>query len=289
MLAIFSKYLFIWYSLAIFFLIIIFNFQNETILNKELLNFLFLPILIPFFEKIFEFIRKDSILNFSLNMENFIKIFIIFFIISFLFLFKNINFYDSLVLAMIFFWIFFAIDERYFFLISSNLLILIILNLILKEQKLAETFSIYLYYFLCIWVLVSILNSTINKYLNEKKEKIFLEKYKNKKLSKKIVYSSFLIYVFFIIFSIISKNIFLIEYFTIIFLFIYFIGKFFWFEINFKIWKEKFKWINFLNFYIITWILSAILLKINLVNNNFNIYFMIILFLVNVFFLYFIE
>lgn len=289
MLAIFSKYLFIWYSLTIFFLTIIFNFQNEAILNKELLNFLFLPILIPFFEKIFEYIKKDSIFNFSLNTENFVKIFIIFFITSFLFFFKNINFYDSLVLAMIFFWIFFAIDERYFFLISSNLLVLIILNLILKEQKLAETFSIYLYYFLCIWVLVSILDSTINKYLNEKKEKNFLEKYKNEKLSKKIVYSSFLIYIFFIIFSIISKNIFLIEYFTIIFLFIYFIGKIFWFEINFKIWKEKFKWINFLNFYIITWILSTILLKINLVNNNFNIYFMIILFLVNVFFLYFIE
>lgn len=69
-------------------MIIIFNFQNEAIQNKELLNFLFLPILIPFFEKIFEFIKKNSILNFSLTKENIIKILAIIFLTSFLFLFK---------------------------------------------------------------------------------------------------------------------------------------------------------------------------------------------------------
>ena len=57
----------------------------------------------------------------------------------------------------------FLIDSRYFFLIALVLLIYTPIYIYFKDQKFAETLSIYAYYFLVIWVVYEIISSKFQK------------------------------------------------------------------------------------------------------------------------------
>lgn len=80
------------------------------------------------------------------------------------------NIYNFLTLSILVLSIIFSLDSRISFLIALCLLLLIPLFLILEKKDLAETYSIYAYYFLVIWVVVSLYESIYNK--KKKQEKI---------------------------------------------------------------------------------------------------------------------
>ena len=100
----------------------------------------------------------------------------------------------------------------------------------------------------------------------EKQEKnIFFEKIKNSQKAEKIVYFWFLFYLIGFVILLILKEISLIKYLLILFFTSYWIGKMFWFEMNYKFGKKnlenELKWVKIWNWYLISSILSLILVK----------------------------
>lgn len=262
MLFIISRILFIWYTIWIIWVFFSFLlFWNNLQIDKNLLSILFLPIIIPIFDKIFEYIKKDSVLNFDFSKENIFKLVLSFFLIIIIFFAREIFFIDLWIVFLIFLWIFFAIDERFYFLISLIILIFVPLELILENKELAEKLSIYVYYFLCIWVIISIINQTINKNLSEKQNTLFFKKIKKEKLAENIVYISFIAFLTILSIILISWKIFLIKFLVIWLIFIYLIWKIFWFEINYKIENKEKEWLKLSNWYILSFILTIVIIK----------------------------
>jgi len=102
--------------------------------------------------------------------------------------------------------------------------------------------------------------------LIEKQEKnIFFEDIKNPQKAEKIVYFWFLFYLIGFVILLILKEISLIKYLLILFFTSYWIGKIFWFEMNYKFDRKKLEyelnWVKIWNWYLISSILSLILVK----------------------------
>jgi len=102
--------------------------------------------------------------------------------------------------------------------------------------------------------------------LIEKQEKnIFFEKIKNPQKAEKIVYFWFLFYLIAFVVLLILKEISLLKYLLILFFTSYWIGKIFWFEMNYKFDKKNLEnelnWVKIWNWYLISSILSLILVK----------------------------
>lgn len=267
MLFIISKILFIWYSIWILSVFIVLAvFWQEIWVDVNTLSLAVLPIFLPIFEKFFQFIKKDSIFNFEVNKENMFKLWCSVFLPIFIFFIREIGLVEVMILISFFAGIFFAIDERHYFSLSFILLLFVVLEILIWNNFWADSLSIYLYCFLCIWVFISIFNQTVNKELIEKQEKnIFFEKIKNPQKAEKIVYFWFLFYLIAFVVLLILKEISLIKYLLILFFTSYWIGKMFWFEMNYKFDKKnlenELKWVKIWNWYLISSILSLILVK----------------------------
>ncbi len=82
---------------------------------------------------------------------------LVFIMLAFLILSFDMKNYNSLVWMYLGFSIIFSIDSRYASIIAMNLLLYIPFNMILKQNEIAENLAIYVYYFLLITVLLSII------------------------------------------------------------------------------------------------------------------------------------
>jgi len=76
---------------------------------------------------------------------------------------KNLFIYKVITIEIFIFSVLFTLDARFMFLIALNLLLLTPFYIILKQNDIAENYSIYAYYFLIIWVIVSIIETFYQK------------------------------------------------------------------------------------------------------------------------------
>ncbi len=163
-----GKYFFYTIFFIFFVFIILKNFIKDFSIN---INdyYLFFILLLPFLDKIIEFFKQDFLeenKNF-LNKKKLIKKFFIFFIFSLFLSFFKISLLSFLVWIFILFSLIFNLDTRFSFLISLVLLVYTPFLIFFKDNKLAESFSIYAYYFLIIWVLLEIFNNLVFKQNNK--------------------------------------------------------------------------------------------------------------------------
>ena len=286
MLPFIAKIFYIWNLIWILSLVLIFIiFKSDfIIINREILSLSFAILVLPIFDKIFEYIKKDSVFNFKLSKENIIKLIAIPVLLLIIFLTRETSVLSILTLWILFFWILFAVDERNYFLWSLCLLIIIIFEVLIENTWNADYLSIYMYYFLIIWVLISILNNSVNKDLIKNQEKnIFFEKLKNIKKAENLVYGGFITYIILFTICILSENYGLIKYFFWVFIVVYTIWKILWFKLDFRINKEELKEINLWNWYIISTILSIMTVKFLLNwDNTVMIFFLAIVFIINI-------
>ncbi|RKW21746.1 hypothetical protein D8B46_06860 [Candidatus Gracilibacteria bacterium] len=268
-------------SLVLIFLIFGSDFQ---IVNREILSLSFAVLVLPVFDKIFEYIKSDSVFNFELSKENIVKLIAIPVLLLVIFLAQETSILSILTLGILFFGILFAVDERNYFLGSLCLLIIIIFEVLIENTGNADYLSIYMYYLLIIGVLISILNNSVNKDLIKSQEKnIFLNKIKNIKKAENLVYGGFIAYILAFTACILIGSYSLIKYFFGAFIVVYIVGKILGFKLTFTINKQELKDINLGNWYIISTILSIMTLKFLLNGDNtIMIFFLAIVFIVNI-------
>ncbi len=270
---------FISISLALIYIIGFISLIELDFKNNNYIIYIISVIFISVFDKLFEYIKSDSNFSIKLNSDFLFKIIVFFIVLWAIIYSKDFWFFNLAIISSIFIWILFAIEERYYFLVAFILLLYVIVFLMFKDNKTAEILSINLYYFLVIWVIISIINSSLNKKIvEEKSEKIkSLIFFKNqKKYLRNIFNISFIIYALLILVFLFFKNYQIIKYLSIIFIFLYFLWKFFWFKINFKRELQNKNNINIWKWIFISSIYSLILVKFTL-NTELNIYFSFIL------------
>lgn len=286
MLPFIAKIFYIWNLIWILSLVLIFIiFKSDfIIINREILSLSFAILVLPIFDKIFEYIKSDSVFNFELSKENIVKLIAIPVLLLVIFLAQETSILSILTLGILFFWILFAVDERNYFLWSLCLLIIIIFEVLIENTWNADYLSIYMYYLLIIWVLISILNNSVNKDLIKIQEKnIFLNKIKNIKKAENLVYWGFIAYILAFTACILSENYSLIKYFFWAFIIVYIVWKILWFKLTLTINKQELKDINLWNWYIISTILSIMTLKFLLNwDNTIMIFFLAIVFIINI-------
>lgn len=286
MLPFIAKIFYIWNFIWIlsFVLIFLIFWSDFQIVNREILSLSFAVLVLPVFDKIFEYIKSDSVFNFELSKENIVKLIAIPVLLLVIFLAQETSILSILTLGILFFWILFAVDERNYFLWSLCLLIIIIFEVLIENTWNADYLSIYMYYLLIIWVLISILNNSVNKDLIKSQEKnIFLNKIKNIKKAENLVYWGFIAYILAFTACILIGSYSLIKYFFWAFIVVYIVWKILWFKLTFTINKQELKDINLWNWYIISTILSIMTLKFLLNwDNTIMIFFLAIVFIVNI-------
>lgn len=113
-------------------------------------------------QKIISFIIKN-IKNIFVWIWNYKKILIFLIILSGIYLWNQENIYHFFIWGFFFTSIYFSLDSRLSFLFALFLLLWVPLFLILEKKETAEIYSIYAYYFLVIWVIVSLYESIENK------------------------------------------------------------------------------------------------------------------------------
>lgn len=265
-----SKIFYIWFFVSLIFTFFISIFFKISLIwwNSSLL-FLILVWIIPFVEKVINFIKKDSKQKYFWFKDNenlFKYLCLIIFFITCILSWK-INVLELSILTIIIFSLIFKVDERYFFLSSLIFLTFVVLNLILENKEIAENFSIYTYYWLVLWVISSLYNSTWKEELEEKNIK-YVDK--NKNLLNFEIEKYFLYYLIITLILLFNKNFEYVNYISIIFFIIYFIWNFFWWhKINLE-YNEKIDKNNEKKFIIISWIMwniIFILLVWNKINN----------------------
>lgn len=286
MLPFIAKIFYIWNLIWILSLVLIFLifWSDFQIVNREILSLSFAVLVLPVFDKIFEYIKSDSVFNFELSKENIVKLIVIPVLLLVIFLAQETSILSILTLGILFFWILFAVDERNYFLWSLCLLIIIIFEVLIENTWNADYLSIYMYYLLIIWVLISILNNSVNKDLIKIQEKnILLNKIKNIKKAENLVYWGFIAYILAFTACILSGSYSLIKYFFWAFIIVYIVWKILWFKLTLTINKQELKDINLWNWYIISTILSIMTLKFLLNwDNTIMIFFLAIVFIINI-------
>lgn len=191
------KYLYILFIFVFVFLLMFFSGTNDVIQNYIIFSYLIL--LLPIFDFWFEYFKSEIIptpqyqkwiviwdiciqymKKLWMFLWKYVHIVLIIFVcyVSYRLFWDNI--FQFLLILFLLFWIYFKIDSRFAFVIALLLLLWIPLFLILNQNALSETFSIYLYYLLIIWVILSLNESTENKISQYavrlwKKIKYFLE------------------------------------------------------------------------------------------------------------------
>lgn len=165
-----SKYIFFILIISFFSVLYLKIFWKNFSINTNFL-YLFWILILPFFDKIIELIKEDFSFYFK-NFDSkkfkknlFFRIFVLIFL-TIIILFLNLEIINFLILEFIAFSLIFKLDSRISFLIALFLLIYTVLFIILWDKKIAETTSIYAYYFLIIWVWLEI---TTNLFFNEQK------------------------------------------------------------------------------------------------------------------------
>ncbi len=137
---------------------IILVIQSDILLNTKIF-YAFVLLIFPFFDIIIDSIQKNlSPTHLSIkHWDNFIKYtwIVLFIIITY---FSWLSIASIIIFAFILFNIFFSIDTRFSFFIALSLLIFTSFYLLVGDQKIAESLSIYAYYFLILGVLFEIKN-----------------------------------------------------------------------------------------------------------------------------------
>lgn len=234
--------------------------------------------------KNFVFGKIISFIKFILNsIYNYRKIIFWIGLFYWIYVISGDNLFNLLTLAFLVYSIYLKIDSRVSFFIALILLIITPLLLILEKKELAESYSVYAYYFLVIWVVISIYENINLKFGILNKIVLFFNKVKNisvktfiwvKELFQyiKLNYISIfydLILISFVAF--ISSFYYLSAYNALInialFVFlVYVIFKFLWFSFDFEFEKIRLinrKNINYLTIFLSTYVIvfSAILEK----------------------------
>ena len=147
MLPFIAKIFYIWNLIWILSLVLIFLifWSDFQIVNREILSLSFAVLVLPVFDKIFEYIKSDSVFNFELSKENIVKLIVIPVLLLVIFLAQETSILSILTLGILFFWILFAVDERNYFLWSLCLLIIIIFEVLIENTWNADYLSIYMY------------------------------------------------------------------------------------------------------------------------------------------------
>jgi hypothetical protein len=151
------KYSYLFLIFLFFSVIFIYSFFNELKINTNF-YYIFWILLLPFLDKILDYIKKDFSFIETNNKNFYLRIFI-FSLITFFLIFFNISIINFLILIFILFSFLFNLDSRITFLIALILLFYTVYSIWIWNKKLAETFSIYAYYFLIIWVFQEIIIS----------------------------------------------------------------------------------------------------------------------------------
>lgn len=158
-----NKNIFIFTSVFILLALLLFNIAFDLVIDKSFLYF-FVFIYIFFIAHFFNIIKKDfHIYKFDLWWINIVKYSLF---LSYIFL--CINFLDysivwELIVWYLLFCMLFFIDNRLSFFIALSLLGFVPVYLLIWESAKAENLSIYSYYFLIIWVVISIFENIIRR------------------------------------------------------------------------------------------------------------------------------
>ncbi len=163
-----SKYIFFVLIFSFFSILFLSYFSKDFSLNNNFI-YLFWILILVFFDKIIEFIKKEDFsfyfknLDFEKDKKNlFIRIFLLIFF-TILLLFLELEIINFLILEFIIFSIFFKLDSRISFSIALVLLCYTIFFIFFEDKKMSEILSIYAYYFLIIWVWLEIFQNLLSK------------------------------------------------------------------------------------------------------------------------------
>ncbi len=258
------------YFFFLFFLFFLLSFQWQII--WEVKNYIFISYIlawIPIYDFLIDFFKKELISEHQKNLlqkikeitKNTLKKIFSFLLsykklISFLLIWGIIYFFFKESVGT-FFWVlfiflnvYFRLDARISFFWALLLLLMVPLFLILGDQTKAETLSIYVYYFLVLWVFFSIIESYYTNiydailWLITKGKKLLQENFSWLFSSyEDIVYDSFFVFFLFFLFSLYYQSIYqlLPGFFLFIFM-IYLLWKIVWF--SFQKDSEKISFFN---------------------------------------------
>lgn len=150
----FKIFYFLFFCLFFFFLFIS-NFFSIDIWNLLFFNYLIL--IFPIFERLLNFILKDfSSLSLKFYGFNILKYFFLILLFCIWYFKFNFSFENISILVFLIFSILFLIDSRFSFFMWLLSLSFVPIFMISNNNYIAEKFSIYCYYFLVIWVIISI-------------------------------------------------------------------------------------------------------------------------------------
>lgn len=160
------QYLLVFTSIFLLFIIILLtSFFSLEIGNVVLYIFMYIFVFLIWF--IIWEIRKDFVIwDFLFKWKNVFKYIVILLYIFIAYKFSDFNLMLEIIIWYILFCLLFFIDSRISFLIALSLLSFVPVFLIMWDNSKAETLSIYTYYFLIIWVFMSIYENIINKNLD---------------------------------------------------------------------------------------------------------------------------
>jgi hypothetical protein len=77
--------------------------SDFIIINREILSLSFAILVLPIFDKIFEYIKSDSVFNFELSKENIVKLIAIPVLLLVIFLAQETSILSILTLGILFF------------------------------------------------------------------------------------------------------------------------------------------------------------------------------------------
>jgi len=160
---------FIWFFLLT--IIILNSFFPEKIIfyehNIYLIYIVLFYINLYLLYYIFKTYHKNQ---FSITLKYLLSKFTIFIVISlwlYFYFFKNFNnnlfVYKFFTIEIFIFSVIFSLDARFMFLIALNLLFITPFYIILNKKDIAENYSIYAYYYLVIWVILSLIETYLFK------------------------------------------------------------------------------------------------------------------------------
>ncbi len=124
---------------------------------ESIFVYLFAFVFVFFIAYILQTIKKDfKIYDFDLSWINIIKYITVLIYIILTYKFIEYNILSEIIIGYILFCLLFLVDSRISFLIALCFLSFVPVYLIIWDNTKAENLSIYAYYFLIIWVIISI-------------------------------------------------------------------------------------------------------------------------------------